>query len=88
MVVIRSLAVIVAAASLAACAVLGGRWVDTSGQHRSQGRAKSDYKVCTSEAGMAGPGQASDYDKSQAEQKRLITCMYSRGWRDKTLTPL
>jgi hypothetical protein len=83
--VIRWISLFLAAFVLAGCAQMVG-WVDTTGQHRSIGRARSDYKTCASEAGVA----ASDatYDENESHQQRLQICMYAHGWRPASLQRL
>jgi hypothetical protein len=83
---IRRALIFVAAAGLAGCGLLAG-WADTTGHHRSAGRAQSDYKACAAEAGIASLDHP-DYDQTAAARQRLLACMFARGWRPTSLQHL
>ncbi|HEX3664763.1 MAG TPA: hypothetical protein VHU23_06000 [Rhizomicrobium sp.] len=78
---------------LAVCACLAGcawtaEWVDTTGHHRGEGRADTDYKTCVSEAGSPAHDRPTGYDETETSHQRLLVCMYSHGWRPRRLDHL
>jgi hypothetical protein len=87
MLAIRRVLIFVAAAGLTGCGLLADR-EDTTVQHRSSGRARSDYKACAAEAGIVSLDPHPDYDQTEAVRQRLLACMYSRGWRATSLQHL
>jgi hypothetical protein len=73
------LLVLMPIAALLGCAQM--LWTDSTGKHRSGARAEADYRACAAEVKASGASETNDYDEDDASQRRLLICMYSRGWR-------
>jgi len=83
----RCLSVFLLAFALAGCG-LTGSWIDTTRQHRSDARARADYKACIKEIGNSGPGPDASYDAKEIFRQHLLVCMYAHGWRARSLEQL
>jgi uncharacterized protein YceK len=75
----RRLLLLMSIAALSGCAQM--LWTDSTGKHRSGARAEADYRACSAEAMASGTGESTGYDENNAGRRRLLICMYSRGWR-------
>jgi hypothetical protein len=74
-------------ATLAGCAWTSS-WIDTTKQHRSDARARADYKACVKEITNTSPDPNASYDAKEIYQQHLLVCMYAHGWRARSLQQL